>query len=208
MGAIKGSVTYTKYYVADEPTAGFRERFVACLEARHFREIDVEAGHDRSAGWVTLGDPFGTSLNWEDIFIDPYICISLREDSIRIPPTALKAYLDRRIQETCDRLGRDALRRAERAQIKTDVLLELRRRAIADIKLYDVVWNVQEGVIRLWSHSRRIRDIFEEIVSETWGIRIVPHAPYTSVANKSEDGTLAANILELDPADLAGLSEE
>jgi len=208
MGASKGTLTYTTYYVLEEPPSGFRDTFMEAVQRHAFREIDIEGGKDRSLGWVALGEPFNTELTWDKVFLDPYVCVSLREDLIRIPRTAFLAHYERREKEFLAAEARDVLKKSERANLKADVLLNLRRRALADIRVYDVVWNTLDGTIRLWTHSKAIRETFEDIVRESWGLRIVPCAPYTVMMARGEaDPDAAGALLDLEPADLVGVTE-
>ena len=209
MGASKGTLTYTTYYVMEEPPAGFRDIFMEAVTRHAFRDIDIDAGKDRSIGWTTLGEPFNTSLEWEKVFVDPYVCVSLREDVIRIPKTAFQAYYEEREKDFLATEGRDVLKKSERANLKADVLLNLRHRALPDIKVFDVVWNTLDGTIRLWTHSKKIRESFEDIVRETWGLRIVPQAPYTMILARgnSEDPEEASGLMDLDPEDFVGVGD-
>ncbi len=203
MGALKGTLTYSTYYVLEEPQAGFRDRFMESVQRHAFRDIDIDSGKDRSIGWVALGEPFQTDLTWDQVFLDPYVCVSLREDAVKVPKTAFQAYYQDRERRFLDEQGRDVLKKSERAALKEDVMLGLRRRALPDIRIYDVVWNTVDGTIRLWTHSKRLKESFEEIVSRTWGIRIVPSAPYTLMMARSDDTEAAAKLLDVEPANLA-----
>lgn len=208
MGASKGTLTYTTYYVLEEPPAGFRDMFMEAVSRHAFRDIDIEGGKDRSIGWVALGEPFTTELTWDKVFLDPYVCVSLREDLIRIPGTAFQAHYERREREFLKSEARDVIKKSERSALKADVLLNLRLRALPDIRIYDVVWNTVDGSMRLWTHSKAIRETFEDIVRESWGLRIVPHAPYTvMMARGDADPEVAAQLLDLEPADLVGVTE-
>ena len=206
MGATSGTITYTTYFVVDEPPAGFRETFMEALQRHTFRDIQIDEGKDRSVGWTALGRPFDLDLTWDKVFLDPYVGVSLREDVIRIPKTAFQAHFDRRIREYCVQVGRDVLKKSEKANLKAEVLTSLRRRALADIKIYDVVWNTVDGTLRLWTHSKKIRESFEEIVADSWGLRLVPSAPYTVVTARG-DAEQAAALLDLEPTDLVGVTE-
>lgn len=206
MGASKGTLTYTTYYVMEEPPAGFRDMFMEALTRHAFRDIDIEGGKDRSIGWTVMGEPFNTDMTWDKVFVDPYVCVSLREDVIKIPKTAFQAHYEAREKEFMRAEGRDVLKKSEKANLKADVLLHLRRRALQDIKTFDVVWNTVDGTLRFWTHSKKLKEAFEDIVRESWGLRIVPQAPYTlMMARGGEDPEAAAALLELDPADLVGV---
>ena len=208
MGAAHGTLTYSTFYVLDEPPAGFREMFMAAVQKHVFRDIDVDGGKDRSIGWVSLGEPFDTELAWDKVFVDPYVCLSLREDTIRIPKTAFQAHLERREKEYLKKTGRMELKKSERAEVKEMVLTELRKRALPDIKTFDVVWNTADGTLRLFTQSKGICESFEEIVRETWGLRLVPRAPYTILVARSAEGeALAAQLLDAEPADFTRVVE-
>ncbi|HIA02781.1 MAG TPA: hypothetical protein EYN66_12885 [Myxococcales bacterium] len=200
MGALKGTLTYTTYFVMNEPEAGFKEKLIESLNADQFRDIDVEAGKDKASGWVAIEDPFSTEFSWASVFMDPYICVSLREDTIRVPPATFKAYLHRRELEVMETQGKDTLSRNERSFVKQETMLQLMRRALPVIKTYDVVWNPLEGSLRFWSHNKRVNELFVELVHRSWGLRIVPLAPYTLCTQK-EAGDAA---LQLAPADFVG----
>ncbi len=202
MGALKGTLTYTTYFVMDEPEAGFRETFMDSVTKHAFRDIDIDAGKDRSIGWVSLGEPFQTELTWEKVFLDPYVCLSLREDVIKVPKTAFQAHYNERERRFLEEQGRDSLKKSERAALKEDVMVSLRRRALPDIRIYDVVWNTGDGTLRLWTHSKRLKESFEEVVAGTWGIRIVPNAPYTLMMARGETAETAGKLLDVEPANL------
>lgn len=204
MGALKGTLTYTIYYVMDEPQAGFKDTFMDAVTRHAFRDIDIDAGKDRSIGWVALNSPFDTNLSWGSVFYDPYVCVSLREDVIRVPKTAFQAHFEQRERDVLDKQSRDGLKKSERAELKEMVMIELRKRALPDIKVYDVVWNTVDGTMRLWTHSKRINESFEEIVRETWGLRIVPQAPYTMMMARAETPEATVGLLDLEPANLVG----
>ena len=205
MGAQKGTLTYTRYFVLDEPDAGFREAFMEALQSRAFREIDVEAGKKESFGWVSQGDLFETDLRWDRVFVDPYVCVSLRHDAIKIPPSALRAHYERRVRAYCQEVGREVLKRSEKANLKEEVEGQLRRRALADIKTYDVVWNTLDGTLRLWTHNRNIREVVEELIQETWGLRLVPMSPYTAVAARAEEPETPNALLDIEPASFVAI---
>lgn len=204
MGALKGTLTYTTYYVVEEPGPGFKESFIDSLQRHRFRDIDIDAGKDRCIGWSVLGEPFETELTWDKVFRDPYVCVALREDVIKVPKTAFQLHYERREREFLLEQGRESLKKSERAALKDDVMVGLRRRALPDIKLFDVVWNTLDGTLRLWTHSKRIKEAFEEIVSETWSLRIVPNSPYTMTMAHGSDLDAAAVLLDVEPADLTG----
>jgi len=204
MGAIKGTLTYTTYYVENEPVEGFREVLVQELENHRHREIDVEAGRDQSLGWVVMGAPWSREFTWDNVFLDPYICVSLRNDRIRIPATTLRAYMAEREAIFLDERGGSSLDRKERKVLKDDLLMQLRRRAIPDIKVFDVMWNVQEGILRFWAQNRGICDAFEELVHRSWGLKLIPQSPYSAATRYVDEPKVEAAILELDPSDFAG----
>ena len=65
------------------------------------------------------------------------------------------------------------------------------------------MWNTLDGSLRLWTHSKRIKERFEEIVHETWGVRVVPKSPYTLVLAHNETPEAAVALLDVEPANLA-----
>lgn len=203
MGALGGTLTYTSYLVLDEPSQDFKQTFIDGLNARCFRDIEVGAGQVDAFGWVSVDDLFATEFDWADVFRDPYICFSLREDRIKLPATVIKAHIRKREREYLKETGQEALSRSERGHLKEDVLLQLRRRAIPDIKVIDIVWNPLKGTLRFWTHSKRYREIFEELFVRTWGLNLIQQSPYALSVDGAEDADeKAKQVLDIVPASL------
>lgn len=198
--------TYTVWYVLEEPPAGFRETLMAALQKHTFREIDIPTGKSSSIGWVAPGQPWKYELDWAEVFLDPYVVLTLREDILKIPATNFRIACDAQEWAFLHRSGRSVLgegklTRPERAAIKADVMQQLRGRALAVIATYELAWNTDDGTVRLSTHNRRVRETVEDLIRETWGIGIVPQAPGTEPA-------LGDAFMDLEPADLVGALED
>jgi hypothetical protein len=70
------------------------------------------------------------------------------------------------------------------------------------------VWNPPQGTLRIWSHSNRYRELFEELFARAWGLRLVPQAPFTLALDGAKDPEAsAAALLEVVPANLVEVLE-
>ena len=51
------------------------------------------------------------------------------------------------------------------------------------MKVVDMSWNLDSGVLRFWNSSARIHEVFEDLFESTFDLRLVRDAPYVVAAN-------------------------
>ncbi|MBC7174243.1 MAG: hypothetical protein H5U40_17495, partial [Polyangiaceae bacterium] len=62
MGAIRGSISFSKFHVRGELPDDFRERFVEAIQLRAFRDLDPAEDLPSRTGWCSIEHPFDVDL--------------------------------------------------------------------------------------------------------------------------------------------------
>ncbi len=180
MGAFQGSLTYRQYYINEPLPAGWKDKFQAGIEANAFKEIDPNSDVERVIGWCSPYFALDTELTPEMYLQNEYITLALRVDSLKVPGPLLKIQTEVHARRVMLEQKRDSLSRYERAELKEQVKLELRKKLMASIKTIDMVWNWQEGVVRFHSQNEKINLDFIELFEQTFGLHLVLDCAYTT----------------------------
>jgi len=202
MGAFTGTLTYKQYYVEGELPSGFRDKFLASLQAYAFRDIDLDAGEDKRVGWVTVTDILDADFRVDKFIFNQYLCVALREDAIKIPASTLKVYVHKEESAKKQELKRDKLSKFERDELKDVVKINLRKKTLPTIKSYDMVWNLDARTVWFWTHNRGLCEVFEELFEKTFELRLVPHNTYCALEFAGLPAKVLDRTVELEPAEL------
>jgi hypothetical protein len=202
MGAFNGTLTYKQYYVEGDLPAGFRDKFLASLNAYAFRDINLDAGEEKMVGWVTVTDILDADFRVDKFIFNQYLCVSLREDAIKVPASTLKVYIQKEETAKKQELKRDKLSKFERDELRDMVKISLRKKTLPTIKSYDVVWNLDARTVWFWTHNRTLCEVFEELFEKTFELRLVPHNTYCALEFAGLPQKVLDRAVELEPADL------
>ena len=202
MGALSGSVTATEFFVRGELPTDFRDHYLRQLEKLRFKEIDLKSDEDESMGWVTTLDPFNTTFSLNDVLWGDYFMVTLRHDSIRIPPAAFKLHLNKEIRELKEAKSKERLSKAEEEELRDALHKKLRKRVMPAIKTYDVVWNIDRNLVWLFTTNKRVSEIFQEFWADTFTLPLIPKTPY-SLLEQMSDESLLEKALEVDSTDFS-----
>ena len=203
MGALAGTITMTCYYVQGEVPGDFKERFLEALSKNAFTDVNVDLDHEESIGWVTAEDPFDVEFDLNKVLWGSYFIAAIRHDTIRLPATAFKLHLKRAVEAQCRESGKERLSKAEVEEVRDILEKELKRRALPNIKVYDMVWNMDRGVVWLWSTNKKVNEQFVDFFQETFELVAHEKNPYSQLEMLDFDEALLAHALEIEPASMA-----
>lgn len=201
MGALTGTLTYKQYYVEGDLPDKFRDQFLEALQANAFRDIGVDAGDDRSHGWVNVRDILDADFYLDKFLFNQYICLALRQDVIKIPSTTLKVYVQKEEALTRERTKRDKLTKFERDEIKEMLTIQLRKKMLPTIRSYDMVWNLDAHTLWFWTHNKATCELFEELFERTFGLKLVPHNTFTALSFGGVSERDLERTVALEPVD-------
>lgn len=184
MSALKGSLTYARFYLEDsaELPASFQAKFLKAIQSKVLRPLDPNEPDPERSGWCRLGEPFELELDHESIFKDDFIALGLRTDRWAIPAPLLRAKLREAEGALLTRSGRERLSRKEKTELKEMVSKKLRRQMAPSTRHVDMIWSLDEKLVRFFSHAPKPGAVLQELFQKTFGLKLIPESPYTLAA--------------------------
>lgn len=200
MGALKGSITYSRFYVQGELPENFANGFTRRIKNRVFEPLTPDSEEPTNWGWCNIADPFDLELDQEKIFFNSYLNLGLRIDRWSIPGPLVKAHLAQATKLVLEKKGRERLSRAEKEELKVTVVRKLRKQLIPAMKVIDLSWNTESGVVRYWSRSKKSVELLHDFFEKTFGLKLLPHGPYSAASKAGFDPEQLDRLTTLKPA--------
>jgi recombination associated protein RdgC len=204
MPALKGSLTYARFFVDGEAPDDFREKYMRAIRLRALRPLEPDDEALESVGWCKVGEPFELELGYEDVFFNEYLNLGFRTDRWVIPGPLLRRKLREAETAALAKKGRERLGRKEKSELKEMVSRKLRRDLVPAMRAQDLSWSLEEGIVRFFSLSPRTTATMTDLFQRTFGVKLVPEAPYTLAARLGLGKAEAAAWESLEPTTLGG----
>lgn len=180
VSALKGSLSYVRFFVDGKPPRDFRERYTKAIRLRATKPLDPDEDILERSGWAAVGDPFDVDLGYENVFYDEYLNLAFRTDKWLLPGSLLRASLrDAEAQALGRTKDRARLSRKEKRELKEFVAKKLRRKIPPVTRAVDLSWSLDEGLVRFFSHSERSITAMCDLFERTFDLELVSEAPYT-----------------------------
>jgi recombination associated protein RdgC len=186
--ALKGSLTYSRFFVEGSLPDDFRERFMRSVRLRAMKPLEPDDEDLERSGWAKIAEPMTTELNYDDVFLNEYVALSFRTDKWSFPGAVLKARLREAEAAYLEKKGQARLSRSQKNELKLVVLKRLRRSMSPATRSVDLSWSLNEGVVRFFSHAPKPGAVMSELFQKTFNLRLVPESPYTLAARVGLDG--------------------
>lgn len=196
MGALKGSISYTKYYVDGELPHDFKVMFVERVQQFAFLPLTAEDEDEERTGWCSVEHPFDLDLDEHKVLFNEYLNLGLRTDKWRLPGALVKAHTTEAERAYLEEHKKQKISKREKEDIKAVVEQKLKQQLLPTMKVVDVSWNLHRGELRFWTQSAKACEQFEEFFEQTFGMPLVLEAAYTSALE-----------CELDDAQLSWLEQ-
>jgi recombination associated protein RdgC len=185
MGALKGSVTVRRYVVKGKPPSD-KGKLVKGVRAHVILPIDPASEVERSFGWALAEDPEVLDLSSDNIFVGGALVLALRVDTLKPPAAVVK----RLVAEKLRALGRKPGKK-DKQEAKDWVVKSLRSRAFPSMKAIDLVWQMDEGRLFFFSHSKGPNELLVDLFTKSFGAELVPCGPGVIAG---EGGRLPASL--------------
>lgn len=182
MPALRGSLSYARFFVKGELPDDFRERFMRAVRLRSMKPLEPDDEELERSGWAKIGEPFVVDLSYEDVFFNEYVNLGFRTDRWVIPGPVLRTRVKEAEAAYLEKKGRERLSRKEKTELKLLVAKKLRRQMAPATRAVDLSWAIGEGVVRFFSHSVKPAGAMMELFKKTFGVELVPESPYTAAA--------------------------
>lgn len=193
MSALRGSLTYSRFFVEGDLPDDFRERFMRSIRLRAMKPLEPDDDDLERTGWCRVGEPFELELGYEDVFYNSFVNLGVRTDRWAIPGSMMRNRLREAERAYLEKKGREKLSRREKSELKLLVARKLRRQVSAQTRLVDLSWSLEDGIVRFFSHAPKAAGRMTELFTKTFGLKLIPESPYTLAAriglSKSEERT-------------------
>ncbi|HEX7669368.1 MAG TPA: hypothetical protein VF395_07295 [Polyangiaceae bacterium] len=182
MSALKGSLTYARLFVEGDLPKDFRDSFTKAIRLRRMKPLEPDEEVLERNGWCAVGEPFELDPPYEDVFYNEYLNLGFRTDKWAIPGALLRAKLREAEAAQLSKKGRERLTREEKAELKEFVVKRLKKQLAPATRVVDLSWSLNEGVVRFFSQAERSALAMSDLFHRTFGLKLVPEAPYTLAA--------------------------
>lgn len=198
MGALKGSISYSLFFVDGEIPKGFSDSFMERIEEFRFQELSAESEDDFTTGWTVVGDMLDLDFTKTKVFRNEYLCLSLRVDKWSLPGALLKARIQQRGEDHMREFEKAKLLRSEKEQIREAVTREMKGQTLPSASLVDMVWNLEKGHVRFWTQSSTRVELFTELFESTFELRLVPTGPYVATLHVGLDDKQVGKLADIE----------
>ena len=180
MGILSTSLSLTRYRIVEEVPGRLWPNIPDLLLKFSFQDIDDNA-EERSYGWTCLDNMLDT--HWETAAPQKggYLTFALRLDTRRVPPAVMKKHYTLELEKllkTMQDQGKKFVSKEQKKELKEQVKLKLLARTLPIPAQFDVFWNVDSNHVFLASTTDKIREMFEELFTQTFELHLEPLTPY------------------------------
>lgn len=207
MGALRGSMTFTRFYVVGELPDEDPGALLRRIRATSFKPLDPDEEAPERYGWASLVDPFDAELDHEKVFFNEYLGLGFRLDRWAIPGPLLKSHLREAEQKILEKKGIEQLGRRAKIELKALVVKKLRRQLVPSTKSVDFLWLRNEGVVLFFSHAKRLRDLVQEHFEKTFKVQLLLESPGTTADRLAFDAETFRRYADLQPTSLASSTQ-
>jgi recombination associated protein RdgC len=180
MPALSGSLTYARLFVDGDIPDDYRERFVNTLRLRAMKPLEADDDMPERSGFCVLGDPYELELSYERVFYNDFVNLGFRTDRWAIPPALLRANVREAETAYLEKKGRERLTKREKNEIKDLVLRQMRKQSTPVVRVIDLSWSLDEGIVRFFTHAQKPTLLMSDLFTKVFGLKLVPEAPYTT----------------------------
>ncbi len=198
-GFLSSTCSITRFRVIDEISDELLLLVPDKFKQFAFQDID-DIPQESTLGWVNFDDMLDTVWRLSPPEKGEYITFSFRMDTRRISPAVLKKHLRVAIEEETKKMrdmGKKFIGRQRKLEIREQVMLRLRGRAMPVPEEFQVVWNPQAGSVYLATTKGKVIDLFCEYFTRTLDLHLEQLAPYSLACNLlGEEAALQIDHLE------------
>jgi DNA recombination-dependent growth factor C len=193
VGLLSGSASYIRYRVTGDIPKAVKPFALEKLQWHAFNEIDPGTLADKSIGWVSAENMSLTKFDDMHFAKDPYLVFSLRIDTRRIPPIALRAAVLREEIKVKEQSGYERLNRKHKMEIREEQTQRLMKKVLPLPAVYDVCWNTGAGEVLFFSTSRKANEDFVAFFFRSFDLKLKAKTPAALVSELRPDSEEAVD---------------
>lgn len=183
----ESDVTYRIYYDTREEREDVPDLLSRIAEFK-FRELTADGDEELSFGWTCYGKPLSTDFLISEVRGNGLVRLTMRTDRWSLNRKRLKSMYQQALERYQEEHGTTVkfIPRTTKDAILGSVQLGLRRQSLPSMSTVDVIWNTDEGRVRVFSQERKLSERFLELWEGTFGFMLLPSTPYTRAINLDE----------------------
>jgi len=170
MGLWNGTLSLRRYHLlTDKCGKTFRdnEGIEKALRAHALVPLDPEGTEEKSLGWASPLDEQDLDLTTAKVWIDGFLVLTLRMDTLKAPPAEVKRLLKLR-QRELEAQRKEPLSASALRELKQMIALDLRRRTPVKTRTAWVVVDLENRRVYLTSHSKGTNEAFLTLFAQTF----------------------------------------
>lgn len=204
MSFLSSSLSLTRYAIAEDVPRELLAEAPQRLVRHKFQDIDHTA-EERSFGWVSVDDYLDPDFTSGPPEKGAYFAFALRLDTRRIQPAVFKKHVtmaEREYLASITDEDRKFLSKDRKREIKEQVALKLRARALPIPAVFHAAWDTSTNRVYLATTNAKVRSLFEDHFTVTFELTLTPLTPfYQAVQHVGEERVMQLENLE--PSDFS-----
>lgn len=202
MGLLKGSVSYTKFFVQGDVPADYRDRFLESIQLRAFTPLTPEEDAEERVGWCPFDAPYApeSGFDYNGVFFNEYLNLAFRADRWRFPGPVFRALFDKMAKVYLEKQGRTRLAKREKEELKALVGRKLRKQFSPAVQVIELSWNLNAGVCRFGHQSPKVHEHLHELFEKTFGLKLLASGAYADALNAGLPEASLEAIRQVAPA--------
>jgi DNA recombination-dependent growth factor C len=171
-------LSYKLFFVQGDLPSDWRTSFLEAIRVRAFQPLTPEASEEESSGWVPIERPLEGDFVIDNVHYNDFLNLGLRTDKYVLPGELERAHLFEATRAYLAQRNKDRLNKFERDDLKEMVRHDLKAKALPQMKVVDMSWQLSSMRVRFWSQSAKAGERFQELFEETFGLSLLPANPY------------------------------
>jgi recombination associated protein RdgC len=178
MQLLASTLSVTRYRVQGKPADPVMDAVRNGLKNQMIREIDNDPA-EKSIGWTESARPFAPDFETAQFVFGTHMVFSLRMDKKSVPAKVVAKYVNMAAAKRLAEPEQNQLSKNEKRQIREEVLHRLYTRVPATPNVYDLVWDMEAGILWFFSNLKEANEELETLFSKSFRISLIRMFPYT-----------------------------
>ena len=179
-GFLSNSFSVTQFSTGGPIPQELQGQIPVKLKTLSFRDADDDPSSVVSWGWTNFDDLLDTEWAVSSPQKGFFFAFSFRIDERRVAPALLKKHLRLRMDKELEDLksrGKRFISRERKKEIREEVMLRLRARAMPIPQDHQVIWDSRNGHVYLATTKRKVIELFTKYFTRTFQVELQEITP-------------------------------
>ena len=174
MTIFSGSYSATRYHLIGRKSLLKLEELNQKLKTYQSRPLQLKGSKELNFGWdrpsTFDAETSGENDHWDmsDCRFDDGFMMKIRIEKRKVPSALLQIVLKRKVDELISQNEGKSISRKRRKDLLEEARLELYDQCLPNVSFVELYWNEERDEVFLFSTSKSIQLIFEELFKKTF----------------------------------------